>query len=47
MVLVTIKVQDIDAEDFMTALGQVKASVSDKDLNLYLDWNQRFGSWGI
>lgn len=30
--------------DFDNALKQVRASVSDKDLALYEDWNARYGS---
>jgi hypothetical protein len=31
-------------EDFLDAFKQVKASVSDKDLKLYLEWDAQFGS---
>ncbi len=33
--------------DFADALTQVRASVSAKDLELYLDWNEAYGSLGI
>ena len=42
-----IKPEDVRAmnlEDFTDALRQVKASVSDKDLQMYLDWNSLYGS---
>lgn len=32
-------------EDFMTALKQVKATVSNKDLGGYLEWNRSYGSF--
>ncbi|ESO01972.1 hypothetical protein HELRODRAFT_94331 [Helobdella robusta] len=41
------QVQAIDLQDFLSALKQVKASVSSQDLKLYLDWNQKFGSWDV
>lgn len=31
-------------EDFEAAFHQVRASVSDKDLDLYLEWDRMFGS---
>ena len=37
-------IRPVDANDFAEALKQVKASVSDKDLDLYKDWDSRFGS---
>ena len=30
--------------DFDKALMQVRASVSPRDLQLYIDWNKQFGS---
>ncbi len=33
--------------DFEDALTQVRASVSTKDLELYLDWNELYGSIGV
>ena len=37
-------VRDITVQDFFDALKNVKASVSDKDISMYLDWNSTFGS---
>lgn len=37
-------VRAIDVNDFKQAAKQVRASVSQKDLNLYLEWNDNFGS---
>ena len=37
-------VRAIKFEDFNDALKQVKASVSDKDLKMYMDWNEQYGS---
>ena len=37
-------VRPINFCDFQDALRQVKASVSDKDLQMYLDWNNQYGS---
>lgn len=37
-------VRPISRQDFEEALTQVRASVSNQDLELYLDWNQKFGS---
>jgi hypothetical protein len=31
-------------QDFLYALTQVRASVSDKDLDLYEKWNANYGS---
>jgi len=39
-------VRPIKAEDFEAALKVVKASVSDKDLDLYMQWNAQFGCCG-
>ena len=43
----TSDVRPISREDFEEALSQVRASVSDQDLDLYLDWNQKFGSLNV
>ena len=40
-------VRPITHGDFLTALQQVKPSVSAQDLGLYIDWNKQFGSWQI
>jgi hypothetical protein len=37
-------VRPISLTDFHDAFKQVKASVSDKDLQLYLEWDAQFGS---
>lgn len=37
-------VRPITKQDFDEALSQVKASVSDKDLQMYMEWNKQFGS---
>jgi len=37
-------VRPISMVDFMDAFKQVKASVSDKDLQLYMEWDAQFGS---
>ena len=37
-------VRAIDFSDFQDALRQVRASVSDKDLKMYMDWNNQYGS---
>ena len=36
-------VRPINGNDFKDALKVVKASVSDKDLDLYYEWNSKFG----
>ncbi len=41
------QVRPITFQDFDDALKQVRASVSEKDLDLYLDWNKQYGSWGL
>lgn len=38
------QVRPIMYEDFEAAFHQVRASVSDKDLDLYLEWDRMFGS---
>ncbi|RUS72904.1 hypothetical protein EGW08_019324, partial [Elysia chlorotica] len=40
------QVRPIQLSDFEQALLQVRASVSDKDLELYAQWNQTYGSFG-
>ncbi|CAG8471825.1 12607_t:CDS:10 [Acaulospora colombiana] len=37
-------VRPINYQDFLDALTQVRASVSDRDLELYQKWNQEYGS---
>ena len=44
MLLFTLQVRPIQFCDFVDALDTVKPSVSDKDLDLYLEWNKTFGS---
>ena len=34
-------------KDFVDAFKQVRASVSEKDLSLYVEWNKQYGSWDI
>jgi hypothetical protein len=41
------QVRAISFVDFEKALMQVRASVSTKDLTLYIDWNRQFGSTEI
>eukprot|EP00171_Calliarthron_tuberculosum_P014621 IDg14621t1 len=38
-------VRPIAKEDFDVAAKMVRASVSDKDLNGYVEWNKTFGSF--
>ena len=38
------QVRPIVFEDFDEALHQVRASVSEKDLDLYIEWNKLYGS---
>ena len=38
-------IRKISYEDFVAALGMVKATVSKDDLGKYLEWNQMFGSY--
>jgi hypothetical protein len=40
------EVRPIRLKDFEEALTQVRASVSDRDLDLYLKFEQEFGSIG-
>lgn len=41
------QVRPIAVCDFEKALLQVRASVSEKDLDVYLDWNKQYGSWEL
>ncbi|ELT99931.1 hypothetical protein CAPTEDRAFT_159570 [Capitella teleta] len=41
------QVRAITLQDFEDAIRQVRASVSQKDLDSYLDWNKQYGSFGI
>jgi SpoVK/Ycf46/Vps4 family AAA+-type ATPase len=41
------EVRPISFQDFVDALKQVRASVSDRDLNVYMEWNKQYGSWGV
>ncbi|XP_015906239.1 fidgetin-like protein 1 [Parasteatoda tepidariorum] len=41
------QVRPIELIDFLDALKQVRASVAQEDLNYYLDWNKKFGSFAI
>ncbi|GFR81458.1 fidgetin-like protein 1 [Elysia marginata] len=41
------QVRPIQLADFEQALLQVRASVSHKDLELYTQWNQTYGSFGL
>jgi SpoVK/Ycf46/Vps4 family AAA+-type ATPase len=38
------QVRPIDTSDFCHAMSQVRASVSGKELDSYLEWNEKFGS---
>jgi len=40
------EVRPILLQDFEYALTQVRASVSEKDLDFFVDWNKKFGSLG-
>ena len=40
-------VRDITIQDFLDALSNVKPSVSDKDITMYLEWNTTFGSGSV
>jgi len=42
-----LQVRPISYEDFLDALKQVRASVSQKDLDIYLEWNKQYGSWSV
>lgn len=41
------QVRPINLSDFFDALRQVRASVAQDDLNYYLEWNKKFGSFGV
>lgn len=41
------QVRPISLCDFIDALRQVRASVVAEDLNYYMEWNKKFGSFGI
>ena len=38
------EVRPINVEDLRSALRQVKASVSQQDLEQYIEWDKRFGA---
>ncbi|GBO35981.1 Fidgetin-like protein 1 [Araneus ventricosus] len=40
------QVRPINLNDFLDALKQVRASVAQDDLDYYLEWNKKFGSFG-
>ena len=40
-------VRPISKQDFLKALHQVRASVSEKDLSLYLQFESEYGSLGV
>lgn len=40
-------VPPITRSHFESSLSQIRASVSSKDLEFYLDWNEKFGSLSI
>jgi SpoVK/Ycf46/Vps4 family AAA+-type ATPase len=37
-------VRAINKQDLVDALRQVKASVSDQDLQMYEEWNEKYGA---
>ncbi|GFQ85668.1 fidgetin-like protein 1 [Trichonephila clavata] len=41
------QVRPINLNDFFDALRQVRASVAQDDLDYYLEWNKKFGSFGV
>lgn len=41
------QVRPIIYDDFKQALKQVRASVDTSDMDSYLKWNSKFGSWDI
>ncbi|GFT91915.1 fidgetin-like protein 1 [Nephila pilipes] len=41
------QVRPINLNDFLDALRQVRASVAQDDLDYYLEWNKKFGSFGM
>lgn len=40
-------VRPLELRDFLSALSQVRASVSQKDLDLYVSWNKEYGSMQV
>ena len=40
------QVPPITMKDFEAALPQVRPSVSEKDLDVYINWNKTYGSFG-
>ncbi|CAL1270402.1 unnamed protein product [Larinioides sclopetarius] len=40
------QVRPINLNDFLDALKQVRASVAQDDLDYYMEWNKKFGSFG-
>ena len=40
------QVRPLIHEDFVAALANIRASVSQEDLQMYIDWNRRFGTGG-
>ncbi|OIR56989.1 MAG: fidgetin-like protein 1 [Amphiamblys sp. WSBS2006] len=44
MSITSDSVRPVMLEDFRSALTQVRASVSNKDLDFYLEWNRNYGS---
>ena len=38
-------IRPLQLKDFKEALHNVKATVNDKDLNKFLDWNSKYGSF--
>jgi len=47
VLITTCQVRPISYEDFVDALKQVRASVSEKDLDVYMEWNKQYGSWSV
>lgn len=43
LIIFFLQMRPVIVDDFDAALNTVKASVSEKDLDLYLDWNKLFG----
>lgn len=46
-VLLNLKVRSINFQDFIDAMQQVRASVSQDDLEAYYKWNSQFGTMAI
>ena len=40
------QVRPLIHEDFVAALPNIRASVSSEDLQMYVEWNRRFGTGG-